>query len=182
MITRYFSTVPPVFPLPCAAIQRHRVFFHICVAKNTPEHSKPFSPGAISSVFLGSWLTVFLLSETAAISANPPSSQITHSENIPHFLSQKTCSGYHSTGWRAGGGRKYYNQINLCQPALQAAFSFMWRCAAWAQIAFSGIFSNRPSLCASVCVHLISFPGGVPLALSMRKDTLKELKRRPVCL
>lgn len=99
-ITRcfFFFTVPAVFPLPCAAIQRHWASFHIRVSKKTPQCSKTFSPGAISSVFLRNWLSVFLLPETAAISANPPSSQITHSENIPHFLSQKTCSGYHSTG------------------------------------------------------------------------------------
>lgn len=176
----YPLSLPAVFPLPFAVIWRHRASFHICAAEEKPQCSEMSSGGAISSVLLYC-LTVLLPHRTAAISTNPPSSQITHSENIPHFLSQKTCSGYHSTGWRAGGGRKYCNKINQCQSALQAAFP---RHAVLHEhkIAFSGIFSSRPSLCARVCVHLISFPGGVPLALPMRKDTPKELKQRPVCL
>jgi len=90
--------VPAVFPLPFAAIQRHRASFHMRAAEEKPQCSEMSSGGAISSVLLANCLTVLLPHRTAAISANPPSSQITHSENIPHFLSQKTCSGYHSTG------------------------------------------------------------------------------------
>lgn len=70
---------------------------HTCSRKKNPALQNFFSRSHLICI-PRELITVFLLSETAAISANPPSSQITHSENIPHFLSQKTCSGYHSTG------------------------------------------------------------------------------------
>lgn len=150
-ITRYVFTVPAVCPLPCTAIQRHRVSFHIRVAEKKTLRSKTSSPGAISSVFLGNWLTVFLLSETAAISANPPSSQITHSENIPHFLSQKTCSGYHSTGWRAGGWKKILQQNKPVPASSSGGLFHVTLIRMSANCVLRNIFKSAVPVCLCVC-------------------------------